>query len=384
MPYTNFPHVSDILAGVSQDIRLQLSATVDPGKTILIDYTNRVHKQVLRFSRWTFLLSLPQYFLTEQGQSKYWLGSPALVPAGVVDSGLNLSDVDKIKKDSVLDVSNVRQLKWLANPPYGPTLNDRTGAGRVGLPATFLQNPNNPNQLEIYPPPNNENTSQPVPMMPITITTAGGALGARSYFVKITYVDSAGGESTSTPLGVQRYIAASNLLKVRTPELPFAIASSGVTYNKYNVYASITEGSETLQNASPITIGTDWTEPTGGLITSGASVPTTNSLAPLGAYLIKFEYYVNRATLTATTDLLQVPEDYKDVIINGVSAYAYKLLGKSEEASACYQLYRAGLTEMIWDKNLFPEGVEFMRPDSSTYVNNQILGYLPPFFVALF
>jgi hypothetical protein len=45
-----------------------------------------------------------------------------------------------------------------------------------------------------------------------------------------------------------------------------------------------------------------------------------------------------------------------------------------------YQLYRAGLTEMIADKNLFPEGVEFMRPDTNTYVNTQILGYLDPFF----
>jgi len=57
-----------------------------------------------------------------------------------------------------------------------------------------------------------------------------------------------------------------------------------------------------------------------------------------------------------------------------------KLMGKVEEAQMHYQIFKTGLTEMIQDKNQFPEGVEFIRPDSNSYVNTQILGYLDPFF----
>jgi len=55
-------------------------------------------------------------------------------------------------------------------------------------------------------------------------------------------------------------------------------------------------------------------------------------------------------------------------------------MGKVEEAQMHYQIFKTGLTEMIQDKNQFPEGVEFIRPDSNSYVNTQILGYLDPFF----
>jgi len=111
MAYNTYPQVQDILNSVSQDVRQQLSSTAAPGQSILMDYINRVHKRVLRYSRWTFLLSQPQYFKTVKSQSLYWLGSSDQCPKGVVDTGLNLKDLDKIKKDSVLDISNIRQLK---------------------------------------------------------------------------------------------------------------------------------------------------------------------------------------------------------------------------------------------------------------------------------
>ncbi len=158
-------------------------------------------------------------------------------------------------------------------------------------------------------------------------------------------------------------------------------------YNGYNVYASVAvivnglvtnEGTETLQNVTPIAIGTDFIEPTSGLTTTGRVPPIVNTLQPVGAYIIRFKYFKNRLNLTDPNDFLQVPDDYKDVVISGVNSYAFKLLGKDQEAQASYQLYRQGLTEMIWDKNLFPEGVNFIRPDVGSYVNQQILGFLPP------
>lgn len=391
MPYNNFPQVTDIITAVNQDVRQQLSggATADPGKSILIDFTNRIHKQMLRFSRWGFLLSDPVYFITDTGQSRYWLGTSGDVPPGLVDTGLELLDVDKIKKDSVVDISNLRALKWLSAAPYGPNLIDSTGKGRPGLPATFIQNPNEPNILEIYPPPINQNAKQPTPQVPIVQTTPSGALAFRTYLIKVTYVDTMGGESTAPANGALRTIAANSVAVVKSPVLPFASTVSGVLYNRYNVYASTAsiqngivtnEGQETLQNVAPITVGMDWQEPNTGLTTTGVSVPTKNTLQPIGAYLIKFQYYKSRIILRDVNDFLQIPEDYKDIVIQGVNALTYNLLGKKEEAGIANQLFQSGLTSMVADKNLFPEGVEFMRPDGGSYVNNQILGILPPFF----
>jgi hypothetical protein len=401
MSYVTFPTVQTIINGVSQDIRLQLSASTTPQQSILVDYTNRIHKQMLRFSRWQFLLSEPLYFLTQTGQSTYWLGPKGQGPAGSVDTGLNLPDIDKFKKDSIVDLSNQTALKWLSSSPIGPNLIFRDGAGRVGLPKVYCQNPNDPNVLFIYPPPDNENATQPVPQVPVcTSGTVGGALPARTYLVKITYVDQLGGESTSTTNGALIYIPSGKLGTVKSPatgifgQLPDGASVSGATYNAYNVYAVQAviangtvqnEGSETLQNAGtgPIPIGTDWVEPTTGLLTTGVSTPITNTLQEVGAYVIKFQYYKNRITLNQLTGVngtLQIPDDYQDVVIQGVNSLAWGLAGKKQEASMAYQLYRAGLTEMIADKNLFPEGVEFMRPDTNTYVNTQILGYLDPFF----
>jgi len=200
--YNSFPKVSDVINGVSQDVRNQLSALIGTtGQPILIDYTNRIHKQVLRFSRWPFLKSEPQYFLTQLGQSTYWVGPTGQGPAGVVETSLNLQDVYQFKKDSVMDLSNQRALKWLFTSPQGPNLIDRTGAGRPGLPAVFSQNLNDPNVLMIFPPPNNENNTQPAPQVPIVQTTVSGALTQRMYLLKITFVDSLGERALLLPQG---------------------------------------------------------------------------------------------------------------------------------------------------------------------------------------
>ncbi len=396
MSYTSFPKVSDVINGVSQDVRNQLSSQIGTsGQPVLIDYTNRIHKQMLRFSRWPFLKSEPQYFLTELGQSSYWVGPQNTGPAGTVETNLNLSDVYQFKKDSVMDLSNQQALKWLFSSPQGPNLIDRTGAGRPGLPAVFVQNLNDPNILQIFPPPNNQNNTQPAPQVPIVQTTVSGALPLRTYLLKITFVDSLGGESTSTTTGAPLFIPANSLAVVKSPALgifgvlPDGFSVSGVQYNRYNVYAvqatlvngiPTNEGTETKQNSVPILFGTDWTEPGTGLLTSGASVPRVNTLQPVGAYVIKFEYYKNRLKLVTADQYLQIPDDYIDVVIAGVTALAMKLMGKVEEAQMHFQIFKTGLTEMIQDKNQFPEGVEFIRPDSNSYVNTQILGYLDPFF----
>src|SRR5208282_2508381 len=237
----------DIVNGCSQDIHSQLSTTSNPGLGILIDYTNRIHKQVLRFSRWTFLSSDFLYFLTDRGQNKYWLGEAQDQPPGTVDTGLHLTDVDKFKKDEVYDITNLRALKWLSSPPIGPNLITPTGIQRPGLPSNFVQNPNNPFVMEIYPAPDNQNTNQPFPQVPVmTNKVVGGALAQRTYIVKVTFTDQLGGESTAssnvianTQAGGQIFIPANQLATIKSPVLPYPGSTSLEMYNGYNVYASV-------------------------------------------------------------------------------------------------------------------------------------------------
>jgi len=168
-------------------------------------------------------------------------------------------------------------------------------------------------------------------------------------------------------------------LVVTTPTLLFNQTSNGATYSSYNVYVGTEEGSETLQNNSPITLGTNWTEPTSGITTTGRAVPITSTIQPMGGYIIGFRYYKARPQLSQPSDSLSIPDVYIDVLVNGVSAFAWKFLEKEKQAAASMELFKDGLTSMIWDKNLFPN-TDFIRPDPASFVNNQILGILPAEF----
>jgi hypothetical protein len=372
--------VQDVINKVSQDTRLQLSASAAPGQQILIDYTNRVHKQVLRFSRWPFMMSENQYFMTSLAQTDYWIGPSNQCPGSTVNTNLNLSDVAIIKKNSVRDISNDRALQSVSDQPIGPSLNYRSGQTRPAQPGTFFQDSeNDPNILHIYPGADNANTFQPVPNTPILTTVVSGALAQRVYYARITFVDSLSGESTGSGLGAKLLIPANSLCQVISPTLDFDMTASGVTYGWYNIYIATTEGSETLQNTSPIPLGTNWTEPGTGLITTGVAVPVQNTLEQMKGYIISFRYYKARKVLANTTDQLQVPDKYQDVVVHGVDALVSRFLGQAEAFQAFTEAYKGGLTEMIWDKNLFPD-TDFIRPDVNTYVNQQILGVWPASF----
>jgi hypothetical protein len=374
-----YPTVNDIVQDVAQDVRQQVTTVQPPQQTMLIDFTNRIHKQMLRFSRWEFLRSDPVFFITTYGQTDYWLGPDAACPNGTVNTNLNLIDVDRIEKDSVRDFSNNNQLKSLGSQPIGWALNQRSGQTRPDHPRTFWQDRNQVNLLHIYPAPDNQNPYSPVPQPPLANTVAGGALALRTYFLRLTFVDSLGGESAGSSVSVSATIPASQLVSVGTPTLYFTQNASGVQYNGYNVYASTQEGTETKQNTTPIEIGTNWTEPTTGLTTTGTIVPTNNTLASMEGYLIQFRYYKDRLDLENLDDTLQIPTDYFDVVVQGVLSYVWRILGRADEAKAAWEMYQAGLKEMIWDKNLFPDS-DFIRPDSGSYVNQQILGVLPEDF----
>ena len=101
------------------------------------------------------------------------------------------------------------------------------------------------------------------PGAPVTGTTAGGTLAATTYFVRTTLVNAQGETLASSEVSQAALI--NTLLTVNSP-----VAASGAT--AYRIYAGQATGSETLQATVPI--GTNWTEPTTGLIT-GVPVPVT-------------------------------------------------------------------------------------------------------------
>jgi hypothetical protein len=384
--------VQNVIDAVSQDVRLQLASKLAGAQqTALIDWTNRVTNEMMRWSNWSFMESIPYYFMTLKGQTDYWVGPKGQGPVDTVDTGLNLSNLDKVERDSVRDMSNMRALKWMKEQPIGPTLNYTSGMARLGQPAAYRQDPDTPFVLQIYPAPDNQNTTQPTPPAPFLTYLPGGSLPARMYFIMVTLVDSLGNESSASTYNQAFFVPANNLATIKSPVLVFPGTSTGVQYSNWNVYAvSVTPAqfntnqsdptTETLQNASPVAIGTDWTEPSSGLITTGQSWPQNNNLTQLGGYIVQFRYFQSRNQLRNVTDSIQVPSKYIDIIVHGVNAYAWRFLGRSDKGEEEQRLYLDGYRQMVVDKNLFPEGVEFIRPDAGTYVNQQILGYLPPFF----
>ena len=113
------------------------------------------------------------------------------------------------------------------------------------------------------------------PAAPTLSSVAGGTLAATTYYVKITYVNAAGETLPSAESSLA--VAADYVLSVASPA-----ATSGAS--GWNVFVSTSSGTETLQNSSPIAIGTAWQEPTTGLI-SGSALPTTSTFGVPSATL---------------------------------------------------------------------------------------------------
>jgi uncharacterized protein (TIGR02217 family) len=103
--------------------------------------------------------------------------------------------------------------------------------------------------------------------------SAGGALGATTYYVKSTWVTNSGETAVSGETNLA--VSANNVLTVAHPGSPPAGAIG------WNVYVSNTggggSGAETRQNGgTPIAVGSGWTEPTSGLVV-GAPMPGGNT-----------------------------------------------------------------------------------------------------------
>ena len=356
----------NIIDCASRKVRAVLG-TSGSDADLFLEHINEIQLQILRQSRWEFLLSAPKYFMTEPQQTDYWLGTAGSNPVGTVDTGLALTDFDRMKDDSVYDRSAFKLLKRVNERPVSSGLQYASGQSRPGAPAVWRHDPfENQKILSIYPSLESENTYVVVPDTPNTQSSTAGALAARVYFIRITFVDSLGNESTASGTARQ-FIAANKVAVVKSPTLLLATLTSGIAVTGYKVYASTTQGGEVVQNGgAAINLGTNWTEGGGGLTTGSAAVPSTNAIEPMRGHLIEFRYYKNRPQVENVSDILMIPDVYWDVVCSGVAWLAFMYLKKPDEGQHWHEVYRRGVAEMIRDKNLFPRGADFIGPDKAS------------------
>jgi hypothetical protein len=132
---------------------------------------------------------------------------------------------------------------------------------------TFITN--NPNLFYVHLTPSEwDFTPIMAPPAPTCSSVAGGTLTAETYSVRITYVNPVG--ETVRSVIVSQSVAADFLLVVDSPA-----AEAGAT--GWNVYVGQQPNiGATLQNSTPIAIGTNWTLPTTGLVT-GVAPPLVNT-----------------------------------------------------------------------------------------------------------
>lgn len=111
-----------------------------------------------------------------------------------------------------------------------------------------------------------------IPPAPVLGSTVLGALGARTVFARITGVINGVESGASAELSLA--VLANSVLTVASPVVGFG-TDPDAQWDHYNVYLGATAGSEKLQAGGPVLIGTQYTEPATGFITSGVVFPTT-------------------------------------------------------------------------------------------------------------
>lgn len=316
--------VQDILNCASQDIRQVLSGTSSPGQQILIDYTNRISLDLLRFSRWTFLLSPIFKFNTLVGETDYYLGtSPAPVDVnlnGVIDTKLEITNLGIIKRDSVYDRSNSVRLARTDNAPLGQVF------GLPAHPKMFRNDVQSGSIVNIYPPPDYGTVWN--------FSTISRASNVTTF--------------TTTNSTNNDFIVNENNNQV------WIQGVADTSYNGYWPIISVTGNTVTVWNP-------------------GSNSSSTSGTATSG-YTIEFRYFFPRIQLTSPSQIIQIPDDYVDIVCAGVNWLAFQYLQKPEDAQAWQQLYMQGRTQMVKDKNLFPRAEEFVRPDSLAIIQQTTTG----------
>lgn len=191
--------------------------------------------------------------------------------------------------------TNLNTAEFGANPVGYYWINDGavTGNANNATPdvSTFWHRYFGPITLEPYI--SQGSTAAAAPASPTLGTSVAGALGQQSIFARITYVTGNGETLPSSEATVT--VPANSVFTCPSPA-----AQAGAT--GWNIYASSSTDTETLQNTNPINIGTGFTEPTTGLVV-GRGVPTVAIPS----------YFTGELTLQGTTVYMSLITGNQDV-----------------------------------------------------------------------
>lgn len=132
----------------------------------------------------------------------------------------------------------------------------------------------------------------PTGMSPTLTSLVGGALAARTYFITVTWFDTTHGETLESGRS-SLAVPLNSFLRVTVPPVPSRVEG-------FRVYGDETSGSETLQ--ATITNGDRfWTQSVA--FVSGASPPSSNTLAPPARWLLQGLTARPRVTGARTWDI---------------------------------------------------------------------------------
>tara|TARA_B110000977_G_scaffold6372_1_gene8921 strand:- start:2301 stop:3020 length:720 start_codon:yes stop_codon:yes gene_type:complete len=67
---------------------------------------------------------------------------------------------------------------------------------------------------------------------------------------------------------------------------------------------------------------------------------------PNKAYELKYEYYKNTEVLVAATDVPVVPEQFRQTLVDGATAYGYQYRGESDQFGISFNRFEDGIKQM--------------------------------------
>lgn len=83
---------------------------------------------------------------------------------------------------------------------------------------------------------------------------------------------------------------------------------------------------------------------------------------PDKAYTLKFDAYIKPTALSAATDVPLIPEQFRQVIVDGATAYGYQYRGEAQQYGINFARFEEGIKQM---QSLYINSYDYVR---STYI----------------
>lgn len=110
----------------------------------------------------------------------------------------------------------------------------------------------------------------------------------------------------------------------------------------------------------------------GSIPTNVVRTPDNNYLLypyPDKAYSLKFEYYTVPTQLSAATDVPTIPVQFRQVIVDGATAYCYQFRGEAQQYAINFDRFEKGITHM---QTLLSNRFDYLK---STVIHRTVSSY---------